>query len=135
MGDDTEPVPTPWQDPQYRAFMDIIAPREPSDTRSGAQPEAYQALMATERRVLDTVDRVVNDARWVDTRDAQFVNLPLSVIGTRAMAAGKAIVTDLVAARTPTQAAAALLHGDRKIYVGLALVALALILFFVSVSS
>jgi hypothetical protein len=137
MASDPDVAPTPWQDPQYRAFMDILRPPSPppGGGQGPAQPEAYQALMATERRVLDTVDRVVNDARWVDTRNAQFIHLPLSEIGARTMATGKAALADLVAARTPTDAAAALLAGDRKIYFGLVLVALALALFFISVSS
>lgn len=93
--------------------------------------DVYQQLMARERRVLDTVDRVVNDAAQRDRRARSFLHLPLHEVGMRAMAAARGLLDDLSAARSPRDAYAALTHPGRAVYLGVLLLLLAMCAAFV----
>jgi hypothetical protein len=113
---------------EYKALLDAVKP--PTNEDAG-----YQHLMSREKRVLDTVDRLVNDSWRKDADSRSFLQLPLHEIGVRVMSTTTSLLDDLVAARSAQQVFAAFATGDRKIYVGVLLVALALALFFISASS
>ena len=83
-----------------------------------SQGDVYQALMKKERRVLDTVDRVVNDSARTDADGRSFFQLSLHVIGIRIIAAIKGIMDDLIEARSLSAVYAAFMRDDRKVYVG-----------------
>jgi hypothetical protein len=128
----TSDAPRPWTDPDYKSFVRAIEADEGASLAGG---DEYQQLMAKETRVLETVDRVVNDAQFLRGRESEFLARPLREVGERAVAEAQAAFEEALAARTPRALGEALLGGERKIYLGLALLALAVLLFFVSASS
>jgi hypothetical protein len=106
---------------EYRALLDAVHGRgefrDPGDV--------YQSLMAKERRVLDTVDRVVNDAVRTETDTLSFVQLPLHEVGIRAIAAARSLFADLMESRRPADFAKAVMKEDRKVYLGVILIMVA----------
>lgn len=94
-----------------------------------AEPgDVYQHLLGKERRVLDTVDRVVNDARLFDAeRTSSIFKLPLHVICMRLIATIRMIMDDILEARSPTDVVKAFFEEERKMYVGMLIVLAALL--------
>ena len=116
---------------EYAELTDAIHGRG----RFGDMPagDVYQELMKKERRVLDTVDRVVNDSRAKES--VAFLNLPLHVIAIRMVAAVKGLLDDLMEARSYKDVARALLQPDRRTYLGMCVIALALIIMAVDTAT
>ena len=117
---------------EYKALLELVRKKEPGKDQSD---DAYQGLMQREKRVLDTVDRVVNDSWRKDADSRTFLQLPLHEIGARVMSTVNAVMEDAVEARTVRQAIDAVTVGDRKIYLGVFVIFLSLVLFFVAASS
>lgn len=128
-------APLPWNDPEYVRFVSALesssnlastngmtAPREAAPAPS----EVYQNLINRETRALDTVDRVVNDARKTALASTQLVDLPMRDLAFRAMSTGRSIMDDLVDANSPTDVRDALISGDRKVFLGAALIFVAI---------
>lgn len=118
----------PWEDPVYRGFVDVLsgtaAPIPGSGAGSGGGAgSTYQSLMATETRVLDTVDRVVNDARFVDAIQADFFQQPLGTVLDRTVRSMLDVFVDLMRARSIEDAVRAFSVDDRPLYLGLAVMA------------
>lgn len=107
----------------YAKFMRALYGTQ--DNRDGEQ---YQKLMAHEKDVLATVNRVANQARRDRTRDAQFVHMSLQAVVRRFSHAMTTLVQDLARARNTRQLMRALKHKDRTMYLGLLLVIVALFL-------
>lgn len=103
--------------------------------------DVYQNLMAREQRVLDTVDRVVNDAsrRRRGSRGSRkkraFLNLTVHQVGVRTIAAARGLLDDLVAVRKPVDLYNALLHPERAVYLGVMLLLLAMCVAFVNATT
>lgn len=97
-------------------------------TKDNRDGEQYQALMAHEKNVLATVNRVANQERRDRTRDQQFVHMSLHAIVTRFSHAMTTLVQDLARVRSTRQLMRALKHKDRTMYLGLLLVIVALFL-------
>ena len=114
--------------PEYRRLV--------AHLRSGREDSAYQGLAATERRVLDTVDRVVNDARRARAQTAghDLLRLPLHVVIARVVSSLRGLFEDLVAARTLSDAWGAVSRRERLPYYGVTLIAAALVLMSVDAS-
>ena len=125
---------------EHRALLDAV--HGTGAFAGGGNPDApdpYQHLMSREKRVLETVDRVVNDARRAELASGEdfrtFTQLPLHVIGMRALSSLRALLDDLVMARTPQAVYAALMQDDRKIYLGVCAILLAFCLTFIQAST
>lgn len=88
-----------------------------------ATPEdAYQQLMAKEQRVLDTVNRVVDDRLRVEGAERTFFDLSLHEIVVRMMAVARGIMDDLIVSKNLSDVMNAFSRDDRTVYVGLALI-------------
>lgn len=138
MSDDGAPLP--WNDPEYVRFVkalegsvsqvssDGMGKREGGgdQTESATPSEVYQSLLNRERRALDTVDRVVNDARKTALASSQLVDLPIRALAHRAMTTGKSIMDDLMDANDASDVQHALVSGDRKVFLGGALIVIAI---------
>lgn len=136
-------APLPWNDPEYVRFVQALDNSDSSnkvstdgmpgggDIANGrSQPatrpsEVYQSLLNRERRALETVDRVVNDARKTELASYELVDLPMRDLAVRAMKTGKSIMDDLVEANNATEIGRALVAGDRKVFLGAALIMIA----------
>lgn len=126
-------APLPWNDPEYVRFVQALdgqANKVSTDGMTtqaqGKHPsEVYQSLLSRERRALDTVDRVVNDARKTELASLELVDLPIRDLARRAMTTGKSIMDDLVEANSASDVSRALITGDRKVFFGAMLIAVA----------
>jgi hypothetical protein len=118
---------------EYKALLDMVRKKDGNGTEGAT--DTYQYLMSREKRVLDTVDRVVNDSWRKDAETRTFLQLPLHEIGGRILSTLNAILEDLVAARNATSVYKALVHGERKIYTGIFLLTMALVALFADATS
>lgn len=123
-------APLPWTSPEYVSLMRDIgeAPQGDRGTHRGDEEvprDVYQDLMRREKRVLDTVDRVVNDSRKTAASSSGIAAMPFRDMLRKAMATGRVVLDDLVDARSISDVQHALLDDDRKIFVGGGLVAVA----------
>lgn len=121
-------APSPWSDPTYRSFMGVLQATTPLAEGEGAgggdrEGGTYRRLMATESRVLDTVDRVVNDARFVEIRDQRFMHQSIATILDRTALALMDAFTDLMQSKSLDDVVDALSRDERPLYFGLALTA------------
>jgi hypothetical protein len=135
---------TPTFDPQdeYRRLLDLVSPGPPPARRGakgggggggggGAEQDVYQQLMARERRVLDTVDRVVNDDLERQTTSSTLLRMPVHELCMRTVSAVRGLFDDLVeaaAAKSTADALAAIRNPNRLPFLGIASIALALLL-------
>ena len=137
--------PTPF-DPseEYRRLLEAVDPPAPirrngaanrRSSGSPAKPDSYQYLMSRERRVLDTVDRVVNDALTRDAGDRSLFGMPVHELAMRTLGAVRALFDDLVASKSLDDGVKALRDPARMPFVGMALVALAVFMLFLSAAS
>jgi hypothetical protein len=140
---------------EYRRLLDLTAPdlarvgmRHPRGAaRTGrkrpvrsADPkdpgDVYQDLMARERRVLDTVDRVVNDASRERREAGTLAGMPVHEVVMRTVSAVTALFEDLVVCRSLEDLRAALaVEPARRPFLGIALVALAILLGMVHIAT
>lgn len=140
-GDVGAGAPLPWNDPEYVRFVHALddssnlastdgMPDRGSDLVAAgrdAQPsEVYQSLINRERRALDTVDRVVNDARKTALASTQLIDMPVRALMHRAMGTGRSVLDDLVVAKSGQDVGDALLSGERKVFFGVALILVAI---------
>jgi hypothetical protein len=124
---------------EYRKLLELTDPHAarrlkkgkgapgPSDL-SGRLPDSYQYLMSRERRVLDTVDRVVNDSIVRDAGASSIFGVPVHELAMRTVGAIRALLDDLIAARSVSDVSDAIRAPRRLPYLGVALVSVALIL-------
>ncbi|GAX84784.1 hypothetical protein CEUSTIGMA_g12206.t1 [Chlamydomonas eustigma] len=100
-------LPPPY-DPseEYRRILQIAsadaktAARAANAEASGRQLDGYQYLMSREKRVLDTVDRVVNDSIRSDTKRTTVVGMPIQELAMRSVGAVSSLLDDLVASKS-----------------------------------
>lgn len=130
-------VPLPWNDPEYVRFVQALeGGNNKASTEYGNSgvtqdllppSEIYQSLMSKERRALDTVDRVVNDARKTELRSQSLIDMPLNDLLRLVAKTMRLIMTDLIDAQNISDVVRALTMGDRKIVLGTALVLIAIV--------
>ena len=97
--------------------------------------DAYAELMKKEDRVLRTVNRVVNAARERVATDELITSRTLANIAMDMMRTFHLIMHDLLHARTPLALFKAVSDGPRKIYIGLLLIGIAFVVFFIESAS
>lgn len=135
----TDNAPLPWNDPEYVRFVQALDGQSNKVSTDGmsrvgmgqgdrntSPSEVYQSLLKRERRALDTVDRVVNDARKTELASLELVDLPMRDLARRALTTGKSIMDDLVEANSAADIGHALVSGDRKVFLGGALIMIAI---------
>lgn len=101
---------------EYKHLMSIID----GSARNG--DEVYNNLMNTESRVLDTVDRVVNDSRLQQVQRNNFLNMSLLEIAGTTAQVMRDTYLDLVKVRSARDFVKAFTKRNRRIYLGLVLV-------------
>lgn len=130
-------TPPPF-DPQdeYRKLIDVVAAEDKRNGDRRVSPTArdldvYQSLMSRERRVLDTVDRVVNDDIRKRADSSSLAGMPLHELCYRTISSVRGLFDDLLNAassRSPADALASLRNQHRMPFIGIALVVLGLVL-------
>ena len=106
----------------YRALVSMLYGGSVGDD------EMYQELMKKEGNVLDTVNRVANQMRTDATQADEFVNLPIVAVIHRVYTSVRAVMKDLPAARNAKQLRDVIMRDDRRIYIGVLLICVALFL-------
>jgi hypothetical protein len=141
-----EGAPPPF-DPseEYRKLLEIAEPRRARRRPRGGvetvkaatdEGEAYQYLMSRERRVLDSVDRVVNDSVLRDAeRESLLFGMPCHELAMRTLGAVRALFDDLVSSRSVEDVLKAAADPARRPFLGIALVALAVFMGMVHLST
>lgn len=125
-------APLPWNDPEYVRFVQALDNSNNLVSSNGGVPgrqkgpsEVYQSLINREKRALDTVDRVVNDARKTALASTQLVDMPIRALVHRGLITGRSILDGLVDAKDVSDVQQALFSGDRKVFLGAALILIA----------
>jgi hypothetical protein len=96
----------------------------------------YEELIKKEDRVLDVVNRVVNYSNEKQVKSEEFMNLSLNHIVARLFTVIKAIMSEVMLVRNFNQFMDVVTkEDDRKIYVGLLFIILAVFIFFIVISS
>jgi tetrahydromethanopterin S-methyltransferase subunit A len=96
----------------------------------------YEELIKKEDRVLDVVNRVVNYSNEKQVKSEEFMNLSLNHIVARLFTVIKAIMSEIMLVRNFNQFMDVVTkEDDRKIYVGLIFIILAVFIFFIVISS
>lgn len=124
-------MPPPY-DPneEYRRLLETVAsnqegrPLGKKGFPTGSQLDGYQYLMSKERRVLDTVDRVVNDSLTKNEEGSTLLSLSVQALVMRTAGSLKALLDDLVVSRSTEDIIKALTDPHRLPYIGIALVAI-----------
>ena len=116
---------------EYQTLLGLIEGKgRVGDQRNSG--DVYQALMSKERRVLDTVDRVVNDSHHRDVDTRSLWEIPLHELVMRVAVAFRSVIEDLMTATSVEDALAAVAAPERRTYIGVGLVALALLVLVLS---
>ncbi len=119
----------------YDALLDAVSQRSRKRARprkglgpdTGMAADPYQRLMAQEGRVLDTVDRVVNERARAATQATSILSMSIAQHGARFVGVLRGLLDDLTAAQDAQAVARAFWQEDRRLYLGVALVAIALL--------
>jgi|LauGreSuBDMM15SN_2_FD.fasta_scaffold00146_9 hypothetical protein len=97
--------------------------------------DVYQQLMSKEQARIDLVNRMVEQNENKIWEDTIFYNRSILTIALDFAGAWKAIFNDIYVERRFNEWQSVFYDGDRKIYVGMMIVLVALVLFFVSSST
>ena len=111
---------------EYKAIMDVV---ETSDVDN-----VYPDLMNKEHQVLDTVNNVVNYYRNTKQEEKQFLHKSLHEIYNLMFLEVPLIMSELLKAKSIDDVTHTLTKNDRLIYLGVMLVVLSIILFFINSS-
>ena len=96
----------------------------------------YEEIMAKEQNRIDLINRVVSQKQEAETKAAIFYNNTILDIAIAFADTWRTIFSQLVIDKAPvTQWQSILYDGERKIYVGMMLVLVAMFLYFVDISS
>jgi hypothetical protein len=118
---------------EYHAVLDDVSRLDlgSNDDRG----DAYQRLLNKEERVLRTVDRIVNKTRENIVEEQALLHMSLTDIAIRCLRTLQIVIDELLHMRSPYDIVRILWDGDRKIFLGILLVLLSFLIFFVSASS
>lgn len=120
------------------SFSSLLNANDSSSKFSVPGGDVFSELMLKEERVIDNVNRVVNHARLTDLSKRSFVQQPLHVILVKLVETIRFIIEDIVSSSHKVSISGtkgipaysrAIVHsfvgGERKIYVGIILISLA----------
>ena len=124
-------MPLPYDSSEeYRRRLESVTASKTSKvktTPTGRDMDQYQYLMSREKRVLDTVDRVVNDSLAKKDEGSTLLGLPVHTLAMRCAGSLRALLDDLVASRSIEDVVKALVDPLRRPYIGIAMVAIGVI--------
>lgn len=107
---------------EYKSLVDILDKSELDET--------YKELMKKEDKVLDTVNAVVNHYKEKQYKKKQFINMSIYEIYNLFFVEWPLIMIDLHKVKKFEDIIPLILKGYRPIYIGILLVLISFILFF-----
>jgi hypothetical protein len=124
---------------EYRTLLNLAEAAAASPPAlfppGGAEKDVYQQLVSKERRVLDTVDRVINDAAEREARQTLLHKMPVHEVIMRTLGSLRALWDDLMSVEEPMDVVVALADPARRPFLGIFLIAVAIILAFVHIAA
>ena len=108
---------------EYKSLVDILEKSELDDS--------YKDLIQKEDKVLDTVNAVVNQIKDKKSNQKQFMHMSLYEIYNLLFLEIPLLIKEVSGAQTSADVLRTLFKGHRVIYIGIVLVILSVILFFV----
>jgi len=114
---------------EYHDLMDII------ERRGKHGEEVYGNLMNVETRVLDTVDRVVNDSRLQSVEQSSFLNMSMFEIAGRTAQVMRDVYVDMYRVRSVRDFRRAFTKKSRPLYLGVVIVLVSVLLIVLQASS
>jgi hypothetical protein len=110
---------------EYSEYKEVLDVLKRDDVES-----SYQDLMQHETKTLDTVNNVIKYYRDAELADSQLVNQSLHSIFMRFFDVWNQVLEDMIKVKTPNDVINVLFKSDRIIFIGLALILIALFLIF-----
>lgn len=123
---------------EYRKLLESVSENKSTNlsvSPTGSDLDQYQYLMTRERRVLDTVDRVVNDSISTQNEGSTLLGLPIHVLAMRTAGSLRALLDDIMISRSFDDVIKALMDPLRRPFVGIALIAAGVIIGMLEVAS
>lgn len=126
------------------SFSSLLSSQE--NNGSPGANDIYTDLMQKEEKVLNTIDRVVNHSKVTDLKRLSFIHQPLHVILIRLIETTRFIIEDLInivgqgGAKDPKYKSikhalwVTFLGEDRKLYVGVLLILIAIVITIITKS-
>ena len=113
---------------EYRELMDII------NRRGDHGSDKYQELMQKETRVLDTVDRVINDSRLQTIKRTNITEMSIMQIISRTAEVVHDIYLELFTVRSLQDAKDVFVRSDRIVYLGIIVTMIGFFIGFIQLS-
>lgn len=113
---------------EYQELINLV------EDPTASKDEVYTKLMAKEQNVLDVVDRIVNDKNEMASKKQLFYNLTMVEFVVLLTNTWKNWFKELFIEQQYRNIKEVFFNNDRKIYLGVTIVLIALFLFFVDVS-
>lgn len=110
---------------EYSEYKEVLDVLKRDDVES-----SYQDLMKHEEKTLDTVNNVIKYYRDAELADSQLINQSLHSIFMRFFEVWNQILEDMSKVKTPNDIIDVFLKSDRIIFIGIALILIALFLIF-----
>lgn len=111
---------------EYKSLVEVLEKSELDDT--------YKDLMKKEDKVLDTVNNVVNHYKDERYKEKSFVHMSLNEIYKVLFIEYHEFVKDITNIKDVNSLTFIVLKGSRPIYIGIVLILIAFLLFFISTS-
>jgi allophanate hydrolase subunit 1 len=119
---------------EYMSLADLVTNKRPTDDNMNT---LYDELMTKEKRVLDVVERLIEDKQNHDYRKTMFVDIPLSKLPFLMLKEMNEFMTDVMEIRgtmTVEKFKRLVNKNHRLVYIGILLVLIALGLMLVNIS-
>lgn len=105
---------------QYKEVLDVL--------KRDDVENSYQDIMKHETKALDTVNNVVKYYRDAELADSQLINQSIHSIFMRFFEVWNQILEDIMKVKTPTDFINVFFKSDRIIFIGIALILIAIFL-------
>lgn len=115
---------------QYQALLDQL------ESEVTTKEDAYQKLLKTESNVLNLLNRVADQRQETAYEEGLILSLPIPRLLEFFATTWKVIIHEMIHVRHKSWSgyAVMLFQGDRKIIMGMTLVVIAALLFFIEIS-
>ena len=114
---------------EYRELMDII------NRRGMHGHDRYGDLMRQEARVLDTVDRVVNDARLQQIKKTSVIEMSMMEIIARTAEVVHDMYLELFTVRSMEEIKNVFIKQERRVYLGIIVTIIGFLIGFIQLST
>ena len=128
-------MPLPYDSSEeYRRLLESVTSSKKSSP-TGSDMDQYQYLMSREKRVLDTIDRVVNDSLVKKEEGSTLLALPVHTLAMKSAGSLRALLDDLMVSRSYEDVIKALMDPERRPYIGIAMVVIGIIVGLLEIAS